>query len=136
MKKTLFTSILLLSCNHALSECTPEKFGKEYQDFIAAQIQYRDNKDREISDFIEKIKVKNSLSDKQTFDFRISLLQNEKAKKIMKWEPKLTISDIFQLQMNNRCGKLMKYHKAFVKKAEKQWVIVLENAAIELGRTN
>ena len=126
----------MLSSNHTLSECTPEQFGKEYQDFIAAQTHYRDSKNKEISDFIEKIKVKNSLSDKQTFDLRISLLQNEKAKKIMKWEPNLTIGEIFQLQMNTTCGKLMKYHKAFVKKAEKQWAIVFEKAAIELKIKN
>lgn len=132
MKKyILFISILSI-VNLSKASCTDEKIQEEFTSITKAHEIYLVDKNQRLNEILEQIKNKKELTDKQIFDYRISLLQDERALKLKNKEPHLDLFYIIGLKNNKKCGKLTKRYKKLVKQADKQWAIVFEKINSDL----
>lgn len=129
MKKiTTIVAALLLS-NICYAKCTSDQFDREYKNMMSIREAYLIEKNNQLDIILQKIQIKNSsMSDKQLYDYRLSLLQDPSLVKFKNKEPELTILDVMELKNTKQCGKLVKYQKQFIKQADKQWEIVLSTA--------
>ena len=134
MKKIIFLTLALTYHASAFSACTPEQFKEEYKEFYSAQTLYKKTKIHELDALLKKLGKEKNLSRKEIYDYRINLLNDAKALKIKKWEPSLSVRDIFTLESEGKCGRLMKYHKKLSKSADKQWKIIFDKATADLNK--
>lgn len=134
MKHLYIAILLLLFTSFSEAKCTPEQFNEEYKTFASAQLEYLKAKKAQLDEQLEKVKAKNGLTDKATFEYRITLLQDESTLTIKKKEPDINLLSLAELKQKGKCGKLMSYHKDFVKLADKQWDIIFKNLSNELSQ--
>ena len=134
--KTLFIIFLFsLPVGTAFAKCSPTEFESEYLEFSKARSEYLNDKEERLNSLLMQIKERKNLSEKEIYDYRLSLLNDASTLKLKAKEPSFNIMDLIILQKNLKCGKLMKYHNSFKKYADKQWAITFELAAKELNNT-
>lgn len=132
MKKYILFIFILSIVNSSKANCTDEKIQEEFTNITKAHEIYLADKNQRLNEILEQIKEKNKLTDKQVFDYRISLLQDESALKFKKKEPHLDLFYVISLKNNKKCGKLTKHQKKLVKQADKQWAIIFEKINSDL----
>lgn len=135
MKNFFIVLLFLLPAGSTFAKCTPAEFENEYIEFSHARSEYLNEKKDKLDSLLSQIKEKKQLSDKEIYDYRISLLSDESTLKLKAKEPSFNIMDFIDLKRDLKCGKLMKYHNSFKKYADKQWAIIFELATKELNNT-
>lgn len=134
MNKLIIFITFLISATEALAKCTPEEINLEYSKFIDTRNEYLNQKKAELDTILEEIKIKHNLSDKEIFDYKITLLNDKSALKIKAREPDINMLDFFQFRADLKCGKMMKIHKKLVKYSDKQWAIIYSKARERLEK--
>lgn len=133
MKKIIFILIVLSFFRMvSVQACTKEEFNALDHEIADAQKKHREEKLTQLDNYLQQIKAKKKLSDKEFFVYRTGVLNNPKAKKLYLKERKLNISDYFQVSAEADCKTLKKWTDESMESANKQWDIVFEDLEKEL----
>jgi hypothetical protein len=134
MKKTLFTIFslsLLVAANS--NACSDEEFKALDKETTDLQKKHFAEKSAQLDQYLQQIKAKKNLNDKELFKYKTNMLNNPKAKKLYDKEPKQTIGDLLRVTTEKDCKTLKKWADESMESANKQWDIVFSELEKELG---
>lgn len=109
-----------------IAKCTQEMVKAEYKIFYEQQQAYLQDKTEKLDALVERIRLKNKLSEKEAFDYRINVLNNLDAQKYKRKEPDASLRAITNIQWELRCKSFQRLNKKLVKLADAQWEIVFD----------
>ena len=113
--------------------CTDEEFKALDRSTTEIQKQHIAEKSAQLDNYLQQIKARKNLSDKELFVYRTNILNHPKAKKLFMKERKLTFEDVLRLSAEKDCKKLQKWFDESMKSVNKQWDIVFAELEKEVN---
>ena len=113
--------------------CTEEELRTLDKEISETQKKDFEEKSARLDNYLQQIKTKKNLSDKELFAYRTVILNNPKAKKLHDKERKITFGDLMRIDAEKDCKTLKNWSDESLISANKQWNIVFTELEKELN---
>ncbi len=133
MNKFTFLFVILSFIMVAHSKaCTEDEFKALDKYFSEIQENHRAEKSGQFDAYLQQIKTKKNLNDKELFAYKTKVLNHPDAKILYDKDRKVTFLDYFNIKNQRDCKTLKKWANESMASANKQWDIVFAELEKEL----